>query len=241
MNQQKVTSSVWNWQLLKVLAGRRLLVERRRRETKEEIQTTITCVWVEQLTVGSSKLFDCTTKYRIRIKPYWHFINSCRTAKWYSNSKYSLQTQDVTSLFQNMNPLIGSFCGSQISSTGGPLKSLVFRNFNSVLSQRRNSVIGIATRYGLGGLGIESRWVRDFPRVSRPFLGPTQPPIHWVPEISRVKWPGCGVDHSRPSNAEVKERVELHFSSSSGTSWAFLGWTVRLPFLSQIYLSQYGD
>ena len=191
--------------------------------------------------MGSSKLFDCSTKYRIRIKPYWHFINSCRTAKCYSNSKESLQTQDVTTPSQNMNPLISSFCGSQISSTGGPLKSLVFRNFNSVSSQRRNSVIGIATRYGLDGRGIESRWGRDFQRMSRPVLGPTNPPIYWVPEIFRVKWPGCGIDHPWPSSAEVKERVELHFSSPSGTLWTFQGWTVPLPSLSQVYLSQYGD
>ena len=38
---------------------------------------------------------------------------------------------------------------------------------------------GIATRYGLDGPVIESRWGggRDFPHPSRPALGPTQPPI----------------------------------------------------------------
>ena len=39
------------------------------------------------------------------------------------------------------------------------------------------SSAGIATRYGLDGPGIESRWGRDFPHLSRPVLGPTQPPI----------------------------------------------------------------
>jgi len=32
--------------------------------------------------------------------------------------------------------------------------------------------VGIATRYGLDGLGIESRWGRDFPRTFKPSLGP---------------------------------------------------------------------
>ena len=32
-------------------------------------------------------------------------------------------------------------------------------------------VVGIATGYGLDGLGIEFRWGRDFPHLSRPALG----------------------------------------------------------------------
>ena len=49
----------------------------------------------------------------------------------------------------------------------------------------RDSPVGIATRYGLDRLGIESRWGRDFPHLSRPALGPTQPPIQGVPGISQ--------------------------------------------------------
>ena len=47
------------------------------------------------------------------------------------------------------------------------------------------SVVGIATGYGLDGLGIESRQGRDFPHLSRPSLWPTQPPVQWVPGLSR--------------------------------------------------------
>ena len=47
------------------------------------------------------------------------------------------------------------------------------------------SVYGIATDYGLDGPGIESRWGRDFPRLFRPALGPTQPPVQRVPGLSR--------------------------------------------------------
>jgi len=47
------------------------------------------------------------------------------------------------------------------------------------------SVVGIATGYGMDGPEIESRWGRDFPHLSSPALEPTQPPLQWVPGVSR--------------------------------------------------------
>jgi hypothetical protein len=44
----------------------------------------------------------------------------------------------------------------------------------------RDSVVGIATCYGLDVLGIKWRWERDFPHPPRQSLGPNQPPIQWV-------------------------------------------------------------
>jgi hypothetical protein len=55
----------------------------------------------------------------------------------------------------------------------------------SVVTVGRDSSVGIATRYGMDGRGIESRWGRDFQHPSRPALGPTQPPVQWVPGHSR--------------------------------------------------------
>ena len=48
---------------------------------------------------------------------------------------------------------------------------------NQVILDGPSSSVGTATGYGLDGPGIESRWGRDFPHLSRPAMGPTQPPV----------------------------------------------------------------
>jgi len=46
-----------------------------------------------------------------------------------------------------------------------------------------------------------------------------------------VKRKGCGVEHPPPSSAEVKEIVDLHLYSNSGSSWSVLGWTFTFTFI----------
>ena len=98
-----------------------------------------------------------------------------------------------------------------------------FQNIYAVIFRGRDSSVSIATRYGLGGPGIESRWGRDFPHPSIPALGPTQPPIQWVPGLfpghkaaGAWRWPP-----TPQSSAEVKERVKLYFYSPLGLRGLF--------------------
>ena len=99
----------------------------------------------------------------------------------------------------------------------------------------RDSAVGITTRHGLDGPGIESLWRRDFPHPSIPALGPNQTLIQRVPGLfPRGKVAGACRWPLTPSCAKVKERV-LHLYSPSGPSLPILGWTLLLlQFLSKI-------
>ena len=63
----------------------------------------------------------------------------------------------------------------------------------------RDSSVGIATRYGLYGPGIESRWGRDFPAHVQ--TGPGAYPASRTMGTGfflGVKRPGRGADHPPP-------------------------------------------
>ena len=67
------------------------------------------------------------------------------------------------------------------------------------------SSVGIATDCGLDGPGSNPGGDEIF-RPSRPALGPTQPPVQWVPGLSRGKvQPRRAADPSPPSSATVME------------------------------------
>ena len=88
------------------------------------------------------------------------------------------------------------------------------------------SVVGIAARYGLDGLGIESRWGWNFTHSSRPTVGP-HPASYTMGAGSfpGVMRPGRGVDHPPPSSAVVEETAQLYLYFPSRSSWPVTGWT----------------
>jgi hypothetical protein len=101
----------------------------------------------------------------------------------------------------------------------GPNTSIFSKNkhFRFPSSGYSSRYSGIALGYGLDDRGPRFRFLAGlriflFTTASRTALGPTQPPIQWVPEALSlgVKWPGREADHPPPSSAEVKEWVGLH-------------------------------
>ena len=75
----------------------------------------------------------------------------------------------------------------------------------------RDSSVGIATRQGLGGPGIESQWGARFSAAVQ--TGPVADPASYTMgtgSFPGVKRPGLGVDQPPPSSAEVEGRVELY-------------------------------
>ena len=88
----------------------------------------------------------------------------------------------------------------------------------------RDTSVGIPTRYGLDGPGIESRWGAIFsaPVQTAPGAHPDSYKMG-TGSFPGVKRPGRDVDDPPPSTAEVKERVQLYLYSPSGPPWSVLG------------------
>ena len=93
----------------------------------------------------------------------------------------------------------------------------ISKNFNILYCNAGRDISnGIATRYGLAGLGIESRWEKGFSAPVQTGSG-AHPACYTRCTSSFMviqRW-GRGLDYT-PSSAEVKERVEIFLESPSG-------------------------
>ena len=82
----------------------------------------------------------------------------------------------------------------------------------------RDNSVGIATRYGLDGPGIESHWGARFSAPDQTGPGAHSASYTMCTEsFLGVKRPGRDIHHPPVSSAEVKERVELYLYSTSVT------------------------
>jgi hypothetical protein len=111
-----------------------------------------------------------------------------------------------------------------------------FLSLLSTFKVGRDSVVGIATRYGLDGPGDRISVGAKF-SAPVPAIPGTHPASYTMGtgSLSRgVKRPRRDVDHPHPSTAEVKERVDQYVYSPSGPSWHVLGRNVPLPLLSTL-------
>jgi hypothetical protein len=94
--------------------------------------------------------------------------------------------------------------------------------------KNRDSSVGIVLGYRLDDRGSRVRFLGGglgiilFTTVSGTALGPTQPPIQWVPAALslEVKRPGREAYHSPPSSAEVMNAWNYTFTPQ----YVFMAW-----------------
>ena len=94
----------------------------------------------------------------------------------------------------------------------------------------RESSVGIETRYGLDGPGIESFLAGEIyhNRPYRPWGAPNLL-YNGYRVFPGGKAAGMWLWPPTPSSAKVKERAQLYLYSPSGLSWPILGWYLPLP------------
>jgi len=95
----------------------------------------------------------------------------------------------------------------------------------------RDSLVGIATRYGPDGLGsripVRGGAIFSAPVQTRPGAHPASYTVGTGSFLGE-KRPACGAD--------VEGRVELYICSPSWLSWPVLGLTLHINFKSNFYL-----
>jgi hypothetical protein len=121
-------------------------------------------------------------------------------------------------------------CG--ISHVGSTERIVLFTEYICTVAMYSPYVWSLLKRLATGSKvwGSNPSGGRDFQNPSRPALGPTQPPIKWVPGHSQGKTAGTWRWPPAPSSAEVKNRVELFLYYSNGPTWQVIGWTLTTCF-----------
>ena len=99
-----------------------------------------------------------------------------------------------------------------------------------------DSSAGIATRYGLDRLGIESRWGARFSALVKTGAGAYPASCTMgTGSFPGVKRPRRGADHPPPSKCRGYGRVGLYLYWPSGPQWPVIRWTFTFTFRSFYY------
>ena len=109
-----------------------------------------------------------------------------------------------------MNTILGCFSTVLFKTERNVYEVVVsLANSPSCISTGQHSVVGIATRYGLDGPGIESQSGGGAGFSVSVQTGPAAHPALCTKVAGSLSWgvkrPGRGVDHPPPSSAEVKK------------------------------------
>jgi hypothetical protein len=98
-----------------------------------------------------------------------------------------------------VNVKIGSRVFGFAVERKGSLKAIMFLLFFMRLGSRNRFCV-------LDGLGVESRWGRDFPVPVQTALGPSYPPVQWIAGIKR---PERSAYHSPTSSTSLRMGLSL--------------------------------
>ena len=128
----------------------------------------------------------------------------------------------VTGMFHCYNPS-GRTMAPGVDSVSNRSECQEYFLWGKAAGMGRDNAVGKATRYGLDGPGIESRWGARFsaPVQTGPGAHPASCTLG-TGSLSGVKRPGRD-DHPSQSSVKAKERVELYLYSPSGPSRPVIG------------------
>ena len=110
--------------------------------------------------------------------------------------------------------------------------SLVCSNFYfvQVHAGSQHSVVGIVTCHGLDGLGSNPSKIKIFrTRPDQPWGPPNLLHNGYQVILPGVKQLGRSINHTPPSSAKVKERIEPHLYSPSVPSWQVIERVLPVP------------